>query len=40
MLPAAVNAKEVEGTLWDGVLRTDLVKRPEARPKKIALKTI
>ena len=37
-LPEAVNAYEVEGTLRDGVLRVDLPKRPEAKPKKIALK--
>jgi HSP20 family protein len=39
-LPEAVNADEVEGTLRDGVLRVDLPKRPEAKPKKIALKTV
>jgi HSP20 family protein len=37
-LPEAVNADEVDGTLRDGVLRVDLPKRPEAKPKKIALK--
>jgi HSP20 family protein len=37
-LPAAVNSDEVEGTLRDGVLRVDLPKRREAKPKKIALK--
>ena len=38
-LPEAVNADEVQATLSDGVLRIDLPKSPEARPRRIALKT-
>ncbi|WP_210420308.1 Hsp20/alpha crystallin family protein [Aquisphaera giovannonii] len=38
-LPEAVNADDVQGTLKDGVLRLTLPKRPEARPKKITLRT-
>jgi HSP20 family protein len=37
-LPEAVNSDEVQATLRDGLLRIDLPKSPEARPKKIALK--
>jgi len=38
-LPEAVNTDEVQATLVDGVLRVDLPKSPEAKPRKIALKT-
>src|SRR3954452_11028007 len=38
-LPEAVNTDEAEATPTDGVLCINLPKSPEARPKKIALKT-
>jgi len=38
-LPEAVDTDEVLATLKDGVLHIDLPKSPEAKPKKIALKT-
>lgn len=38
-LPEAVNTDEVRATMTDGVLRIDLPKSPEARPRKIELKT-
>jgi len=38
-LPQGVNTDEVQADLRNGVLRIDLPKNPEARPKKIALKT-
>jgi HSP20 family molecular chaperone IbpA len=38
-LPEAVNTDEVQATLRDGVLRIDLPKSPEAKPKRITLKT-
>ena len=39
VLPEAVDAENVEASLSNGVLRIDLPKHPEARPKKITLKT-
>jgi HSP20 family protein len=38
-LPAAVKTDDVQATLSNGVLCINLPKSPEARPKKIALKT-
>jgi HSP20 family protein len=38
-LPEAVKTDEVQAALKDGVLCINLPKSPEARPKKIALKT-
>jgi len=38
-LPEDANTDEVQATMKDGVLRIDLPKRPEARPRKIELKT-
>ena len=38
-LPAAIDADDVQATLKDGVLRIDLPKSPEAKPRKIELKT-
>jgi HSP20 family protein len=38
-LPEAVNTDGVQATLSDGVLRVELPKSPESRPRKIALKT-
>jgi len=38
-LPEAVIADQAQATLKDGVLRVDLPKSPEAKPKKIELKT-
>jgi HSP20 family protein len=38
-LPEAVNTDEVQATLRDGVLRVELLKSPEAKPKRITLKT-
>jgi len=38
-LPESVNADGVQATLTDGVLRVDLPKSPEAKPKKITVKT-
>jgi len=38
-LPEAVNTDEVQATLSDGILRIGLLKSPEAKPKKISLKT-
>jgi HSP20 family protein len=38
-LPEAVNTDGVQATLKDGVLCLTLPKSPEARPRKIALKT-
>jgi HSP20 family protein len=38
-LPEAVNTDEVEATLTNGLLCIALPKSPEARPKKITLKT-
>jgi len=38
-LPEDVNTDEVQATMRDGVLRVDLPKRPEAKPRKIELKT-
>ena len=38
-LPEAVDADAAEARLSDGVLRIDLPKRPESKPKKISLKT-
>jgi len=38
-LPEAVKADEVQATLTNGVLLIDLPKSPEARPRKIELKT-
>jgi HSP20 family protein len=37
-LPEAVDADAVQAALTDGILRIDLPKRPEAKPKKITLK--
>src|SRR4051812_42112687 len=37
-LPGAVNTDGVRATLKDGVLRVDLPKSPEAKPRKIELK--
>jgi len=39
-LPQAVNTDEVQAALRDGVLCINLPKSPEARPRKIALKTL
>jgi len=38
-LPEAVNAEGVKATLINGVLGIDLPKSPEAKPRKITLKT-
>jgi HSP20 family protein len=38
-LPEAVDADAVEAELTNGVLRIALPKRPEAKPKRIALRT-
>ena len=38
-LPEAVTTDGVQAELKDGVLRIELPKSPEARPRKIALKT-
>jgi len=38
-LPEAVDSEQVEATLTGGVLRVRLTKLPQARPRKIALKT-
>jgi len=38
-LPEAVDAAEVQATLKDGLLCIDLPKSPEAKPRKIELKT-
>src|SRR3954447_6503098 len=38
-LPESVNTEEVQATLKDGVLCINLPKSPEAKPKKITLKT-
>ncbi|MCA1685095.1 MAG: Hsp20/alpha crystallin family protein [Planctomycetia bacterium] len=38
-LPDAVNTDDVQATLKDGVLRIELPKSPEAKPRKIELKT-
>jgi len=38
-LPEAVNADEVRAALTNGVLRIDLPKSPEAKPRKITLRT-
>jgi len=38
-LPEDANTDEVQAAMKDGVLRIDLPKRPEARPRKIELKT-
>jgi len=38
-LPEAVTTDDVQATLKDGVLRIELPKSAEAKPKKIALKT-
>ena len=38
-LPDAVNADDVEATMTHGVLAIDLPKRPEAKPKRITVKT-
>jgi HSP20 family protein len=38
-LPEAVKADEVRATLANGVLHIELPKSPEARPKRIAIKT-
>ena len=38
-LPEAVNAGGVQATLKDGVLHIELPKSPEAKPRKIELKT-
>ena len=38
-LPEAVNTDEVQATLTNGVLCINLPKSPEAKPKKIELKT-
>jgi HSP20 family protein len=38
-LPEAVNTDDVQATLSNGVLRIDLPKSPEAKPKRITLKT-
>lgn len=37
-LPEAVDADAVNASFTDGVLRIDLPKRPESKPKKITLK--
>jgi HSP20 family protein len=39
VLPEAVQADDVQATLKDGVLSVALPKSPDARPKKITLKT-
>jgi HSP20 family protein len=38
-LPEAVNTDDVQATLSDGILRIELPKSPEAKPKRITLKT-
>ncbi len=38
-LPEAVDAEAVQATLKDGLLRIELPKSPEAKPRKITLKT-
>src|SRR5262249_52743236 len=38
-LPEAVDAENVQAELTNGILRVALPKSPEAKPKKIALKT-
>ena len=38
-LPETVHADDAEAKLIDGVLRIDLPKSPEARPKRISFKT-
>jgi len=38
-LPEAVDTEGVQATLSDGVLRVELPKSPEARPRRIAIKT-
>jgi HSP20 family protein len=38
-LPAAVSTDDVQASLTEGVLRLRLTKSPEAKPRKIALKT-
>jgi HSP20 family protein len=37
-LPEAVNPEGIEAELDDGVLHLTLVKKPEAQPKKIAVR--
>ena len=37
-LPATVDAKKVEATMRDGVLRVTLTKRDQAKPKRIEVK--
>ena len=37
-LPEGVNAEEIKANLKEGVLTVELPKRPEAQPKKIAVK--
>lgn len=39
VLPDGVQADEVKATLNDGVLHVQLPKRPEAKPKRIAIKS-
>lgn len=39
MLPEAVDTDGVQATLKDGLLRVELPKSPESKPKKIAIKT-
>jgi len=38
-LPEAVETDDVQATMKDGVLRIELPKSPEAKPRKITLKT-
>jgi HSP20 family protein len=37
-LPDAVNSETIEAEMRDGILSVKLMKRPEAQPKKIAIK--
>lgn len=37
-LPTSVNAEKVDATFKDGVLTVKLAKRPEAKPRKIAVR--
>jgi len=39
MLPESVDTDGVQATLKDGLLRVELPKSPESKPKKIAIKT-
>ena len=39
VLPDRIDSDQVEATLQNGVLRVTLTKHPEARPKKVTLKT-